>query len=353
YPILKDFINLIENQLNKKVKAIRCDNDTEFKNAHMIDLYGSKGIKREYKAVRTACYVLNRVLVTSPHNKTPYALLTRNIPSVSHLKPFGCHVTILNTSDHLGKFDGKADEGYIVGYSASKQHKAFYKAINVVSSISEPLQLLHMDLFGLTSIRIIDHKYYYLVITDDYSRFCWVLFLEHKDETYPILKDFINLIENQLNKKVSESFQGESSSSSLNDDVQQSPEEVIIPQTNSQSISNNMIPNVDEASTSHHVFNERLKDAYFDAITSFHDPSNIHTFYQPYPHEKKWTKDHPLHKIIAEALRYADWVSAMQEELDQFARLKVWRLVSRPEGKTVIKTKWIFKNQKDESSLVI
>nr|GEV57840.1 retrotransposon protein, putative, Ty1-copia subclass [Tanacetum cinerariifolium] len=58
----------------------------------------------------------------------------------------------------------------------------------------------------------------------------------------------------------------ESSSSSLNDDVQQSPEEVILPQTNTQSILNNMIPNVDEASTSHNVFNERLEDAYFDAI---------------------------------------------------------------------------------------
>nr|GFC14252.1 retrovirus-related Pol polyprotein from transposon TNT 1-94 [Tanacetum cinerariifolium] len=43
----------------------------------------------------------------------------------------------------------------------------------------------------------------------------------------------------------------------------------------------------------------------------------------------------------------------MQEELDQFARLKVWRLVPRTEGKYVIKTKWIFKNKKDESSLVI
>ncbi|GJR48247.1 putative ribonuclease H-like domain-containing protein [Tanacetum coccineum] len=83
-----------------------------------------------------------------------------------------------------------------------KQHKASYKAITAVSSISEPLQLLHMDLFGPTSIRSIDHKYYCLVITDDYSRFCWVFFLEHKDETYPILKDFLNLVENQLNKKV-------------------------------------------------------------------------------------------------------------------------------------------------------
>nr|GFC67569.1 uncharacterized mitochondrial protein AtMg00820-like [Tanacetum cinerariifolium] len=56
---------------------------------------------------------------------------------------------------------------------------------------------------------------------------------------------------------------------------------------------------------------------------------------------------------VAEALRDADLVSAMQEELDQFARLKVWRLVPRPEDKSFIKTKWIFKNKKDESSLVI
>nr|GFC27380.1 putative ribonuclease H-like domain-containing protein [Tanacetum cinerariifolium] len=53
YPILKDFINLVENQLNKKVKAIRCDNGTEFKNAHIIDLCGSKGIKREYSNAKT------------------------------------------------------------------------------------------------------------------------------------------------------------------------------------------------------------------------------------------------------------------------------------------------------------
>nr|GEU69468.1 retrovirus-related Pol polyprotein from transposon TNT 1-94 [Tanacetum cinerariifolium] len=86
----------------------------------------------------------------------------------------------------------------------------------------------------------------------------------------------------------------------FNDDVQQSPEEVILPQTNTQSISNNMIPNGDEASTSHNVFNERLEDAYFDVSTSFHDPSNVHTYYQPYPHEKKWTMDYPLYKIIGD-----------------------------------------------------
>nr|GFB48730.1 putative ribonuclease H-like domain-containing protein [Tanacetum cinerariifolium] len=88
-------------------------------------------------------------------------------------------------------------------------------------------------------------------------------------------------------RESSESFQKGSSSSSLNDDVHQSLEEVAVPSSNTQSISNNMIPNVDEASTSHNLFNERLEDAYFDASTLFHDPSNVHTLYQPYLHEKK------------------------------------------------------------------
>nr|GFB58236.1 retrovirus-related Pol polyprotein from transposon TNT 1-94 [Tanacetum cinerariifolium] len=105
-------------------------------------------------------------------------------------------------------------------------------------------------------------------------------------------------INEEVFHEVFESFQGESSSSSLNDDVQQSLEEVILPSSNTQSISINMIRNGNEESTSHNLFNEQLDDAYFDASTSFHDPSNVHTYYQPYPHKKKWTKDHPLHKII-------------------------------------------------------
>ncbi|GJX03239.1 putative ribonuclease H-like domain-containing protein [Tanacetum coccineum] len=67
------------------------------------------------EAVNTACYVLNRVLVIKPHNKTPYELIRGRPPLLDFMKPFGCSVTILNTRDHLGKFDGKADEGYFVG----------------------------------------------------------------------------------------------------------------------------------------------------------------------------------------------------------------------------------------------
>ncbi|GJS77835.1 putative ribonuclease H-like domain-containing protein [Tanacetum coccineum] len=76
-----------------------------------IILRDRKSSRSQAEAVNTACYVQNRVLVVKPHNKTPYKLFHGRTPTLSSMRPFGCLVTILNTIDHLGKFDGKADEG--------------------------------------------------------------------------------------------------------------------------------------------------------------------------------------------------------------------------------------------------
>ncbi|KAI3769842.1 hypothetical protein L6452_00956 [Arctium lappa] len=104
----------------------------------------------------------------------------------------------------------------------------------------------------------------------------------------------------------------------------------------------------------------------------------------PLPHEQKWTKEHLISHIIgdpskpvqtrsasinlcmhdsflskfeptrvSEALADPEWVISMQEELNQFDALKVWRLVPKPKGKTIIGTKWIFKIKKDEDGTVI
>nr|GEX72352.1 hypothetical protein [Tanacetum cinerariifolium] len=94
-PILKTFITGLEIQLSLKVKVIRSDNGTEFKNSDL-----SK----------------NRVLVTKPHNKTPYELLHGRTPSIGFMRPFGCLVTILNTLNSIDKFKGKVDEGFLVRY---------------------------------------------------------------------------------------------------------------------------------------------------------------------------------------------------------------------------------------------
>nr|GEV70692.1 hypothetical protein [Tanacetum cinerariifolium] len=82
-----------------------------------------------------------------------------------------------------------------------KQYKVSFKS-KIQNSISQPLFILRMDLFGPTSMSIIMHKKYCLVITDDFSRFTWVSFLATKDETSTILKIFITEIENLVDKKV-------------------------------------------------------------------------------------------------------------------------------------------------------
>ncbi|GJS61555.1 putative ribonuclease H-like domain-containing protein [Tanacetum coccineum] len=68
----------------------------------MNDVWKRKAITRKFK-------VQNRVIIVKPHNKTPYELFRGRTPALSFMRPFGCHVTILNTLDHLDKFDGKSD----------------------------------------------------------------------------------------------------------------------------------------------------------------------------------------------------------------------------------------------------
>ncbi|GJR67585.1 putative ribonuclease H-like domain-containing protein [Tanacetum coccineum] len=125
--IFKSFITEIEILVDKKLKIIRCDNGTEFKNRVMSEFCEKKGIEREFSVARTPqqngvterrnrTLIENRVLIIKPHNKTPYELFRGRTPALSFMRPFGCHVTILNTLDHLGKFDGKSDEGFFVGY---------------------------------------------------------------------------------------------------------------------------------------------------------------------------------------------------------------------------------------------
>ncbi|GJZ75157.1 hypothetical protein Tco_0639622 [Tanacetum coccineum] len=58
-------------------------------------------------------------------------------------------------------------------------------------------------------------------------------------------------------------------------------------------------------------------------------------------------------KKVFEALKNLGWVDAMQEELNQLVRNKVWTLVLAPYGKTIIGSKWVFRNKRDETGIVI
>nr|GEU43406.1 integrase, catalytic region, zinc finger, CCHC-type, peptidase aspartic, catalytic [Tanacetum cinerariifolium] len=381
----KRYVLVVVDDYSRYTWRVRTDNGTEFKNKTLAKFFNEVGISQQFSAARTpqqngvverrnrtlveavrtmltfanlplflwaeaiatACFTQNHSIIHKHFYKTPYELSNKRKPNIKFSHVFGCRCYLFNDYDDVGKLKAKGDIGVFVGYT---KESAAFKVYN------KRTQKIHKSVN---------------VNFDEISEMA----SKHNE---------IPSHEGEVFYEVSESFQEESSSSSLNDDIQQSSKEVMVPPTNTKLISNNMVPNVKEATSSHNVSNERLDDAYFDASTTFHDPSNVHTFYQPYLHKKKYTKDHPLHKIIgdlnssvrtrrqlansclfacllssiepanvAEALKDADWVSAMQDKLDQFTRLKVWRLVPRPEGKTIIKTKWIFKNKKDESSLVI
>nr|GEY87872.1 hypothetical protein [Tanacetum cinerariifolium] len=99
------------------------------------NLLSLKGIRREFSVPRTPQQngIVERVLMTKPHHKTPYELLHGRLPSIGFMRPFGCPVTILNTLDPLGKFQGKVDEGFLVGYSVcSKAFRVFNSRTHIV-----------------------------------------------------------------------------------------------------------------------------------------------------------------------------------------------------------------------------
>nr|GEX15634.1 retrovirus-related Pol polyprotein from transposon 17.6 [Tanacetum cinerariifolium] len=341
---------------------------------------GSMTIKKVY-------YVKDGVdLLTGDRSSNLYTIASNEITSNSSACLLAKRVQTDNGTEFKNKtlakfFDelkAKGDIGVFVGYSKesiafrvyNKHTRKIYESVNV--NFNEILELaskqfsLEPDLSNLNETG----KSLNLTVSqvsktskndleDLFNNFYDEYFDASKITKSPTMNvetsnNEISSHEEEVFHESSQSFQEESSSSSLDDDVQQSSEEVMVPPTNTQSILNNMVLNVNEAISSHNVFNERLEDAYFDVSTTFHDTSNVHTFYQPYPHEKTWTKDHPLHKIIsdpkssvrtrgqlansclfacllssiepanvAEALKDADWVSAIQDELDQFARLKV------------------------------
>ncbi|GJZ51800.1 putative ribonuclease H-like domain-containing protein, partial [Tanacetum coccineum] len=125
--ILKTFITGIENQTNHKVKIIRYDNGTEFKNNDMNQLCGMKGIKREFIVARTP----QQNGVAERKNRTLIEAAKTML------------VTILNTLDPLGKFDGKADEGFLVGYSINS--KAFRVFNTRTRKVEENLHITFLE----------------------------------------------------------------------------------------------------------------------------------------------------------------------------------------------------------------
>ncbi|GJY45397.1 retrovirus-related pol polyprotein from transposon TNT 1-94 [Tanacetum coccineum] len=166
---IKSFIKRVENQNDIKVKQIRTDNGTEFKNYIFVNFCDEKEISQNFsspytpeqngaverknitfieaartmlsgsifskqywtEAVATACYTQNRSTILKRHLKTPYEFFCKRIPNINFLHVFGYPVYIHNHKDHQEKFDEKADDGYLLGYLHNYQMDVKSAFLNV------------------------------------------------------------------------------------------------------------------------------------------------------------------------------------------------------------------------------
>ncbi|KAJ9544631.1 hypothetical protein OSB04_024338 [Centaurea solstitialis] len=325
------------------------------------------------EAVSTACFTQNRTIITKRFKKTPYHIINQRVPNVKFFHVFGCRCYILNNRDNLGKFDKKADEGYFLGYSqTSKTFRVYNKRTKMVMetvyvTFDETLSMTSehsssgLEIHSQASTTTSDS------ITDPNSSELDLLFM---DAFLDICADNEDLI---LSRNPRVDIHDVPEPSSVNDS---GPSENICSTSNSdQAIA---VPSVEQSELTPDDQSE------IPAIIDENDSQNNLDDLAILPAQLKWTRAHPLHNVIgdvkdgvktrsastnyclyksflskiepknvSQALDDSDWLLAMQEELLQFKRNKVYRLVPRPQDKSIIKTKWIFRNKKDESGLIV
>ncbi|GJZ69392.1 putative ribonuclease H-like domain-containing protein [Tanacetum coccineum] len=412
--ILKSFITGIENLVDHKIKVIRCDNGTEFKNREMNQFCEMKGILRQFsvartpqqngvaerknrtlieaartmladsklpttfwaEAVNTACYVQNRVLVVKPYNKTPYELFHGRTPTLSFMRPFGCLVTILNTIDHLGKFDGKADEGFFVGYSLnSKAFRVFNSRTRIVEenlhirfSESTP-NAVGSGPDWLFDIDALTRTMNYEPIVADYILLpLWTADppysqdpkSSHDDGSKPSSDDGKKVDEDPRKESECNDQEKEDNVNSTNN-VNAAGTNEVNAVGGKTSIELPFDPNM-PALEDYSIFDFSRDDEDDGAVA---DMNNLDTTIQvsPIP-TTRIHKDHPLDQVIGD-LQSATQTRKMSknleehgfcdmcEELLQFKLQEVWTLVDLPNRKRAIGSKWVFRNKKDKRGIMI
>nr|GFA04548.1 integrase, catalytic region, zinc finger, CCHC-type, peptidase aspartic, catalytic [Tanacetum cinerariifolium] len=202
------------------------------------------------EAIATACFTQNHSIIHKRFDKSPYELINKRKPNIKFFRVFGCRCYLLNDYEDVEKLKAKGDIGVFVRYSKestafriyNKRTRKIYESVNVnfdeISKMASKQFSLEPGLSNLNKMRKSSNRSVSKV--DEASKKDLEdLFQDFYDEYFDSSKimkssttNVETLIIDEVFHEISESFQGESFSSSLNDDVQQSPEEVILPSSN-------------------------------------------------------------------------------------------------------------------------
>ncbi|GJY99688.1 putative ribonuclease H-like domain-containing protein [Tanacetum coccineum] len=345
------------------------------------------------EAANTACYVLNRVLVIKPHNKTPYELIHGRTPLIDFMKPFRCPVTILNIRDHLGKFDGKADGGFFVGYSVvSKVMRVFNKRIMIVE---ETLNIRFLKntpnvtgngpdwLFDVDSLTI-SMNYVSAVAgnqTNGIARTRDNIITGQAEKKVEPEQEYIlipicttdllisqdpKVNEEDAEEKPTEIDENRASDKDGKDDQATRSEFERLLQQEKHIVHPNITNSINTASTpvsaagpsftnddlSSPVNAAEASNAFEEHLFKKADLNNLETTMNASPiPTTRIDKDYPKDQIIGD-FNSAIQIKRMTKISDEHV-MKVWTLVNLPNGKRAIETKWVFRNKKDERGIVV
>ncbi|GJY83125.1 integrase, catalytic region, zinc finger, CCHC-type containing protein [Tanacetum coccineum] len=293
------------------------------------------------EAVATACYIQDRSLIHTRHNKTPYELVHDNKPDLRFLRVFGALCYPTNDSEDLRKLRPTADIGIFVGVAPNRKGYRIYnkrtqRIMEIIhiqfDELTEPMAHVHIST-GLEPILLMPGQISSGLVPDPVLAAPYVP---------PTNKD-LNILFQPICTTLSTSYSPLSS--------------VVQPLITHQGVAAG--PTIKDnpfAQTDNDPFVNVFAPEPSSDESSSRDVNSVKStqVVQQHTHLGKWSKDHPLDNVIVEpknvktAMDEACWFKAMQEEIYKFDRLQVWELVPKPDCVMIIALKWIYKVNLDK-----
>src|SRR4051812_49220616 len=258
------------------------------------------------EAINIACYIQNRISIRPILNKTPYEFWKNRKPNISYFHPFGCVCFILNTKDHLGKFDSKAQKCFLLGYSERSKGYRVYNTETLI--VEESINIRFDDKLGL-----------------------------EKPKQFENFADFDIDISEDVESRSKAAEAGSLRSNGSEDQVAASLENLRISKE----------PTIRRS--------PRLASAHSEDVIlgKKDDPIRTRAFLKNNAECQLGLISLIEPTSVDQALEDPYWIIAMQEELNQFKRNDVWDLVPIPKGFNIIGTKWVFRNKLSEKGEVV
>nr|GEU48886.1 hypothetical protein [Tanacetum cinerariifolium] len=300
-------------------------NRTLIEAVHTMLIYAKSLLFLWAEALATACNTQNRFIIRLHHGKTPYELLHDKLSNLSFFHVFCALCYPTNDSENLEKLQPKADIDFDELTAMTSEHNSLEPALHEMTpatissalvSIPPPSTSVDLPLSEVTSL-----------IAEVVA-----------------LKPVVST--------------GSPFSTTVDQDAPSPSNSQTTPKTQSLVIVNDVEEENHDLDTTHMnydpFFGIPIPENNFESSSLDVIPTIVHTATPNSEHVTKWTKDHPLDNIIVEPKTYKDaltqacWIEAMQEELNEFERLEVWKLVPRPDKVMAITLKWIYEVKLDE-----